>query len=167
MEEIETKKNPVVGCLIGGLMILAGAAIFQWTSSNVEKAEESVNWPTVNGKIEKSYVKQSKTEKKRRADKDSNPITYEARITYGYDVDGVAYKGRRVFFFATASSDRKKAEKLVAKFKVGDIVDVYYNPADKSEAVLKPGCSDAVWLYYMAALVVGIFGVVACVYSVT
>jgi hypothetical protein len=63
---------------------------------------------------------------------------YPPRATYSYSANGKQFKGQRVRATDSCMSGNELKE-FQADFKKGDTVDVYYDPARPSEAVLQPG----------------------------
>jgi hypothetical protein len=93
----------------------------------------SPGWPKARGNVIKSYVRRAVTT-------GGSNVNVMPEVVYIYSVDGVDYRGNRIFFLedGTGSSwSQKKAE----KYKVEQQIEVYYNPQDPSISVLEPGGS--------------------------
>jgi hypothetical protein len=63
---------------------------------------------------------------------------YPPRAAYSYSAQGKQFTGQRVRATDSCMSGDELRE-FQADFKKGDTVDVYYDPARPSEAVLQPG----------------------------
>ena len=59
-------------------------------------------------------------------------------MKYDFEVDGRPYQGTQYRYGQWKSSD-DSAKTIVASLPVGKQVDVYYNPEDPGDAILKPG----------------------------
>lgn len=99
------------------------------------------SFPTVDGTITESKIVE---------DRDADGTTYIARIRYAYQVAGRDYTADRVRYW-TVSAGRGAAERIVEAHPVGSKVTVYYNPADPSDALLRPGITagDSFLLLFM------------------
>jgi len=64
--------------------------------------------------------------------------TYGVDVKYDYEVDGRAYEGTRYRYGQWKSSDNS-AKKIVDSLPVGTEVDVFYNPTDPGDSVLRAG----------------------------
>ncbi len=111
--------------LIGGVALLAiiFVAISVYISS---KKKQTAVWPATRGRVIGSAV-----ERVRDAD---GEWSMEPRITYEYTVNGQVFRGTRVKFGFTP-----KAQPTVARYPVGQEVEVFYDPAKPGEAVLERG----------------------------
>ena len=65
----------------------------------------------------------------------ASPQQALARTSYRYTVNGKSYEGRRVRFGSELIS-RGEAEQVLGRMPVGQVVTVYYDPADPGRAVL-------------------------------
>ena len=148
-----------IGTLLAlfGLLWLAGFAFIHFRA--VAKANASETWPTSIGKLTRSEVV---VEKDR--DPDSrNSTWYNPVVAYSYNVAGETIEGSRIRFANMRRGSRKKAEEVLARYRVGDSVTVRYNPEKPSEGVLeteKPGP-----LYLVMALAGLIFIVFGLLWS--
>ena len=71
---------------------------------------------------------------------------YEARVRYGYEVNGQKIKGDQVTFMDGSSSNRSDAAHVVNQLPVGKVVPVHYNPANPHEACLSNDVGKMPWL---------------------
>lgn len=80
-------------------------------------------------------------------------ITNQANIVYGYEVGGNAYQSNRIAFGGkTQSTSKRLVGGALGRYKVGDRVTVYYDPANPAEAVLERKAKHIWVLYVFAAL---------------
>jgi hypothetical protein len=123
----------VFGGRFGAVWILGWSAVtltfdIIWVTSVVAQVRAQ-SYPTAAGIILSSQVRESN---------DSEGSSYSAKIHYAYDVDGRRYECDR-YRYGMMWSGRRRAEAVVASCPVGRTVSVRYNPADPSDAVLRPG----------------------------
>lgn len=107
-------------------------------------------WPKVSGRITQSAV----DEFQGRIDRDSALTTlYRPQIAFAYEFNGIKYAGNHSALGASVTSNHASyAQKAVAKFPVGAIVQVRVNPQNPSEAMLKPSTAGA-WIVVAIAAV--------------
>ncbi len=126
-------------CLIAGAIFLVlgcGAFIgMQMAQSYVDRAQQ---WPSVAGKIVTSEISTATTRYKY-----GIRTTLVADIEYAYSVNGQNYQGEhlRLIPMLHMKPEGTPAE-LVARYPVGRSVEVYYDPADPTAAVLNPTPAD-------------------------
>lgn len=129
--------------------VLVGCALLISGGKNIVNAQASKKWPTVQGQITYSQVQElyknrSNTIPSRRQSR--SDLSYQARITYHYEVDGKAYDNSRVYHGDNHSTrDHRRAEHWVRKYPVGREVVVRYSPKGPQSSVLEPGAHSALW----------------------
>ncbi len=112
----------------------------------VADARASLNWPSTIGKIvsttvvEERPVGTSTGSGTRRTD-------YRPVVQYSYSVNGQNYSAghRRFNDDLIAYGSTEKAEAAIEKYRVGQTVQVYYDPANPRNAVLEPGKAGPAW----------------------
>ncbi len=87
--------------------------------SAMKKKKAAQAWPSVPGTVTSSRVQQKEDES-------------DAVVTYSYAVNGKDYQGNRVGFFS-----RDTAQQVVSRYPSGKQVEVFYDPANPSSAVLE------------------------------
>jgi hypothetical protein len=113
--------------LIMGLVALPFLAI-AWI--NRRRAQASQGWPMVLGRVSESRVLSSVGSE--------GDTTYEPRVGYAYDVGGRAYENARLTFGGQVQDGNPSgAQRTVARYPIGAIVHVFYNPANPQDAVLE------------------------------
>jgi len=131
--------------VIGLGLLITGA-------SKILMANDSENWPGVQGVILTSKVSVSSGE-------DSD--TYGADVTYRYKVKGKRYKGDKVTVSEVSTSNQGRAVKIVKRYPKRKKVMVYYDPDDPETSVLERGISGGSWLMPGVG---GMFFFVGCVF---
>ena len=117
---------------------------------SVLKGSASKRWPATDGRILSSEVTSHRS-----LDSDGTHTTmYEPAIQYEYNAKGQRYQSKEIGFGGidgTSSTDF--ADGIVAKYPMGSAVQVFYNPAKPSEAVLEhsgAGCNMVLLLIFGA-----------------
>lgn len=95
---------------------------------------QSRDWPHVRGSVVKNYTT-------RTCGNNKTGKSWEARVVYRYVVDGYVHEAERVGNApALCDDNRLQVEAwLDMHYPVGKAVDVYYNPARRNAAFLRPG----------------------------
>ena len=131
--------------------------------TNLRAARQSEQWSTVGGEVVHSEVEEHISVRRDKNDRATTTVTDESNIVYVYRVGGEEYRGQRVRF--DWEMDRADAEATVAKYPVGTLVTVYYDPDDPSSAVLEPG-GDAYVYKVMIGLGVFFLAIPAAWYAI-
>ena len=126
------------GKVFGWIMILAGAVALYFGVVSLQRAKESVSWPTVQGVIEESRVERDRSDARKDA-------TYLQKICYSFEVEGAKHSGTRVAYGDYSSSDLSHAQGIVDRYPVGKQVSVYYQPGKPDECLLEPGVTAQAW----------------------
>jgi hypothetical protein len=137
MSETGPKRSQgLIFFLIFGLFWTAIVGVFDaFVGYNTCRQIRSESFPTVGGTILSSEISSYQS-----TDSDGHTTTqHKPEITFSYEVNSTTYTGSVYRFGAFSSSDRDYAEGVVAGYPEGAEVEVYYNPADPSEAVLEVG----------------------------
>jgi hypothetical protein len=108
--------------LIGGSFVVSGIG-------DVTTARSTTSWSSVDGVVVVSRVIRDAG-----MDADAGDI-YKPVIIYRYSVDGTDYTGDHVAAYRLSNN---RSEVIDQEFPAGPVT-VHFNPADPSEAVLKPG----------------------------
>lgn len=124
------RKPSILGIVLVGSVILFlltfGTAWMGLNALMVVKWWDTTTWPTTQGQIVESTVIVS-------------PSRSQRMLSFRYEVDTVQYSGDRlqhsydVFIRGLVSNTAQK----MAEFKEGQIVAVYFNPSNHTEAVLR------------------------------
>lgn len=112
---------------LGGSLWLGGFS-FYWGTTEYSLSRQSLHWPFTSGRILTSYVSE------RVGRNGPWPI-----IHYEYRVNGKKFKSHIIQFGQNGSTRQHEAAATVARYKVGDVTRVYYNPHWPQQACLEPG----------------------------
>ncbi|HEY8991240.1 MAG TPA: DUF3592 domain-containing protein [Luteolibacter sp.] len=138
-----------------GLSLALAGAFFCWLMGrSFARAHEMRAWPQV-----PCVVLQSEVEE-RQIDPNS-PAETRFKIEYGYEWQGKPLAGERWTWRGSPwSSERAKAEELVALYPVGSRSACYVNPQQPDFAVLKPDSQAPGYsIWFPALFVVGGLGI--------
>lgn len=120
------------------VFMLLGLFLFVNGVFELVKAKESEFWPSVEGVVLASEVS---------VDNSGDDVSYGVDVTYRYVVDDRSYKGDSVAVSELNSGSRERAAKVVERYPVERLVEVYYDPSDVEFSVLEPGVTGASWMY--------------------
>lgn len=148
------------------LLIIAGAFIglaictilFVFLSNPMMKKYKKVqDWPSVQGTVSSSDYNCWEEEKKV-DDKYVTETKCEATVMYQYIIDGKSFVNSNIRPNSGIKTtyDRNTAQQIVAKYPVGAKVEVFYNPEDKSNAVLERKMNIGSWLLYLLPFILGV-----------
>jgi hypothetical protein len=118
--------------LFPGSLILTGGLTIFLGLREIEAAQGSKTWPTVSGTVKSSGIDWSD-------DDTRHSDSAYARVSYTYEVGGFLHTSDKVLYGDYGSSDTSHADSIASRYKPGQVVAVYYDPADPSAAVLQPG----------------------------
>ena len=141
-----------INIIIGITFFILGVALILLAKHNAKRAAASLTWSAVQGTVTSSLLTSFTTD-------DNASVNYQAKVEYNYTVAGKSYQGKRIAFGAAASNNQQAEEALVRKYAVGTTVEVFYDPAKPSDAVLerKPAATNKVfWILGGIFSVVGI-----------
>ena len=91
--------------------------------------------------------------------------TYSVKILYAYEVNGREYKANRYNFVGGSSSGYSGKAAIVKQHPPGSQKVCYVNPADPTDAVLRPGFTPMLWfgLIPLSFVAFGFVGVVGAI----
>ena len=140
---------------MGGLFlafIAVGIFLIVRSRRDKEKAQQSLNWPGVTGKVLEARIIESTS-----TDSDGGYTTmYRPYVQYEYEVGGTVYTGDKIGVgLVVSTSGSKKSQETVARYPMGSSVRVFVNPNDPADAVLEQKAPSK------ALMVVGIIFLVA------
>lgn len=143
----------VLSLLVGLPMGFAAAFMAYQAWSGQKQAWAARNWPQTTGFITSTQVKSSRVRIRRGSSGGYRMATrYEPRVIYRYQANGVNCEGERLHLGDTVGySDTGPVEKILARYPVGEVVTVYYNPDNPAEATLSPKTGWATTIYWLIA----------------
>lgn len=101
-----------------------------------KNAAQARAWPTATGKIESSDVHEFQSHD---SDRNRSRTQYRAEVVYSYQVAGVRYTSDKLGSAQISASTDALARRASARYPAGSIIQVHYNPANPSEAIVNPG----------------------------
>lgn len=113
-------------------------------------ARQARHWPVTRGTIATSGLERFRSAA---TDTSRGQIRFKARISYTYSFNGVNYTGTVASLGGEVSSTSDRAvQRWVKRYRDGQSVDVYVNPANPSESVLEPRAK-GIWVVWSIAAV--------------
>lgn len=113
--------------IIGGMgFLVAGVVAFFL-------AEASLKWPEATGQVVSTNIAA-------RSGSDDEPGgLHEPIVSYIYTVDGQSHRNSRIKVVTSLYKSESRAREVLARYRVGSSVPVYYNPDMPSYSVLERG----------------------------
>ena len=128
------------------LVTMVGLAIMAYGTYLVLKSRRARLWPTAEGKIIDSRVRETL---------DDGSTLYDAYILYEYSVNGVRLRSDVWRLGVGRSSFAGLAKRPVAKYPIGAPVTVYCNPDKPTDAMLETGNASWAFLVFGLAFFLG------------
>jgi hypothetical protein len=147
----ETGKAGRGAFIAGVVLIVLGVGWGALVVPRLLGAMATSSWPTVEGVVTSSEIKLDEGS--------SGTATYEAKITYGYTVDGVRRSCDRIAYAERHTNRRSDAREITERYPVGKRVQVHYDHDDPYTAVLEPGASTGAYIAVAVAVVFALGGV--------
>lgn len=115
---------------LGGLLVIGSLWYLGWSYARVWAAND---WAEVAGRVEAASVRTDTS-----TDEDGDSVaSYVPQVTYTYSVGGRAYRSDDLYLIAaTGFSEAAEAEAVIAPYRPGSAVDVYYDPDNPADAAL-------------------------------
>lgn len=117
--------------LIAIIFIVIGILFTSISLYFLKMARNSIYWDNTSGEVTRSDITTTTSK---------NGKQYKANIQFIYRVHGTEYMSKRAFYGSNIStSSKKRAQKLIDKYPVGQKVNVYYDPMKNSRSVIEAG----------------------------
>ena len=158
IDDLLAKHVPILGPSPVFTLVFAGCGLFMlmiiWVG--IRQSTIASRWPVAEGRIVSSRTESFQT---RVGGASSGQMTtfYQAVVEYSYRVEGSEYHSTQLRFGAKESSGERRAKAKAARYPAGSKVQVHYDPADPSQAVLEV----RVALNWLLVLVTVVFLVLA------
>jgi len=123
-----------------------GAVVLAFFFAGRLIAKEAVGWPVTGG-----TVVISSTESVHQTEQGREVISYAPVVEFTYQVHGREYRSRQITLGARLTGTRSFAEQIAARYPQGSSVEVHYDPANPSNAVLQVTSSTS-WVLLVLAL---------------
>lgn len=119
------------GLLIAIVFFVSGLVSYKYITKPIaDEANETKNWPTVEGTITYSDINSTTKDGK---------TMYSPSVRYKYTVDSKEFYGTKVQSVHSSTSSKNSVKKTLDKYAVGNTADVYYDPETPGSSVLEPG----------------------------
>lgn len=153
--QMKRSLSVIAGALIG-LSICIVLFVFL-SKPMMGKYKEVKDWPSVQGTVSSSEFDCWEEEKKV-DDKYVTKTKCEATVMYQYIIDGKSFVNSNIRPNSGMKTtfDRNTAQQIVDKYPVGAKVEVFYNPEDRSNAVLEKKMNIGTWLLYLLPFIFGV-----------
>jgi len=141
-----------ISCILGIACLIFSGFLYK-------KSIETNTWRSCKGEILHSLVDRQQV--------GTSSPSYKAKIEYKYTAENQVYFSKRIYFGSSLfkfSAYRKEADSLVEKFRVGDSIDVFYNPRKPDESVLIQGVNSIVYIVFGSGLVCIVIAVFLMLY---
>jgi uncharacterized protein DUF3592 len=122
------------------------------------EGQESTSWPTVEGTVTESSIKESAPSATKRS--------YKPRVKYAYTVEDEKFSGDRIGMHDVGYGTRLLAEDVLLHYQTGAKIQVHYDPDDPANALLEPGNSWRAYLFLIIPPVMLLLGVLALRFSI-
>ena len=117
-----------------GSMIFLGVGLWM-----INKGIQSENWDKGTATITSSEIEKTESRSKDAQGFTQTSTSYSVRVTYAYTVEGNNYEGNTVGFGTMSHNERTDAQEELKSYPQGKSIDVYYDPENPSDSVLKKG----------------------------
>jgi hypothetical protein len=129
--------------------VTVGILQFAWSTYSWYEALQTTRWPTTTGTI--SFAKVVEVS-------GGGGTGYVPTVTYTYEVRGVSYLGKKIHVL-DGSDMPSRAQQTIREFGTNSTVQVFFDPDDPSNALLKPGLYLDLFLWLALSLfAIGIGG---------
>jgi hypothetical protein len=142
MFSILAEQLPVWLRLLLWCSLLLGGAYCVWNGLlYIRLGQESNSWPTVKGRIIKSYLHSHTSTSTSQTGATTSSTSYSPLIHYLYERYGIQYRSKSMVLGdeTLSFSQQEEAEFYLDNYPLHKEVEVFYNPAQPSMSVLIPG----------------------------
>lgn len=124
--------------------LVVGIAALGYFASLIVKANSTESWIAVRATIVRSQIT---NENISRGTRRTDRVIEVPLIEYSYSIEGIEYRGKRVFVGDNSLSDvaGEKSRTWIKRFPVGKSVTAYVNPKDSGESILVRGSRPGIW----------------------
>ena len=128
-----------------GSMIFLGVGLWM-----INKGMQSENWDKGTATIISSEIEKTESKSKDAQGFTQTSTSYSVRVKCSYTVEGSNYEGNTVGFGTMSHNERSDAQEELKSYPQGKTIDVYYDPENPSDSVLKKG---VFWPMYIVIVV--------------
>ena len=135
------------------LLIIGGVLLIKFVR-DIMMGQKSRSWPVASGTVIQSVM-----ETHHDTDDDgSTSTTYGVKVHYTYSVGGREYESWRRTFSEVRTNSMRRTQEILGRYPQGANVEVYYDPADPSSAVLETGVGTSSYVFLGLAIVLVLAG---------
>ena len=117
-----------------GSMIFLGVGLWM-----INKGMQSENWDKGTATITSSEIEKTESRSKDAQGFTRTSTSFSVRVTYAFTVEGSNYEGNTVGFGTMSHNERSDAQEELKSYPKGKTIEVYYDPENPSDSVLKKG----------------------------
>jgi len=139
-------------------LVLVGTVLAYFSFFRFQEARASARWPSVQGVVVSSEVAPVS---------DGGSSGFAADVLYEYSVNGVLHRARAVTLERRTFDTESGAAEIASRYGEGAQVQVHYNTADPSQAVLEAGGPVPNVMMLGGGVVAVVFGMSGVVISLT
>ena len=100
---------------------------------------QSENWDKGTATITSSEIEKTERRSKDPQGFNQTSTSYSVRVKYSYTVEGSNYEGNTIGFGTMSHNEKSDAQEELKSYPKGKKIDVYYDPENPSDSVLKKG----------------------------
>ena len=153
--KIQNNKSPIgpkeILALLPPLMFVGfGVVLIAIGVSSYRKTKTTQSWPSTEGTVLATNIRRYN---------DEGTIRFAPEVDYEYQVDGQTYKSSQIrpeVFISFLDDD--EAKRFLEKYAVGSKVQVFYDPATPTKAVIEPRAAPV--LHFVTLM-----GVISCTFA--
>jgi hypothetical protein len=150
--EESSLKRIVIGAL-GLLLLSPGAVSFYIGAEGAYLGLAATSWPNAEATVTRSEAHRRRSAGRR----GRGGVRHWLELQYAFTVADVRHASARYQFLDNAFFDRDDIADVVAQYPAGSQARAYYDPANPSRAVLRPGVR---WFAFVACMAI------ACIFAV-
>jgi hypothetical protein len=145
----------------GVVLLLIGVGFSSYGYYLLIDGKATEDWSAATGQVTQCEVETKTTYRRKRTQHE-----YLLHLSYQYVVDGQTYTSSRYSHSGGyRSSSERACRDEAAKYPVGSSVEVFFNPANPSDAILVRGVTDGDYALFVVGLVLIVVGLPLCAYA--
>lgn len=122
------------------VLLFTGIYFFLDGIAKIDRGNLTKKWPSVRGSLIDADI-----------EADLNG-TYYVNIMYRYSVDGIEFTSNKYTIDESNWESKVEAELIVKEYRALSFIEIYYNPANPTEAVLIRGASNQFRSSFLTAI---------------
>ena len=118
-------------------------------------------WPSAPGMVTGGAIRQRTS-----GVGEEESVSFIPVVEYRFEIGAAAYTAAGIGFGETGYGSRAMAEKVLARYPAGSVVNVYYNPANPNQTFLEAGGGVIGWIMLAVGAALLAVSVVLGIYRV-